>query len=418
MNTTNLKVSIFTPTHNPKFILDTYNSIKRQTYNQWVIFLNNNINVSDLPACIIHDSRTKIITGGVGIQNIGALKKIACSFCDGDILVELDHDDILLPNALAMVHEAFLDESVVFAYSDCAEFNDSDWSSRQYDSNYGWEHYTIEYEGHTLTPAITPDPIPYHASIIYHSPNHFRAFRKSAYDRVGGYDASLSICDDQDLMCRLYMEGKFYHIKECLYLYRVHGNNTWLERNAAIQEETLRLQKKWIRPMVESWANSNNLVKLDLGGRFNSPDGYVSVDFKGGDVRCDLNKQWPFEDSSVGVIRAFDIIEHLKDPIHTMSEIHRVLIPGGYVFIEVPSTDGRGAWQDPMHISWWNENSFWYYTDRNLAQYIDNDTIKFKSIVLETHFPSDWHRQHNISYVRSDMVCVKDGVKLMGANLI
>ena len=68
--------------------------------------------------------------------------------------------------------------------------------------------------------------------------------------------------------------------------------------------------------------------------------------------------------------------------------------------------------------SFWNENSFWYYTDRNLAQYIDNDTIKFKSIVLETHFPSDWHRQHNISYVRSDMVCVKDGVKLMGANLI
>lgn len=413
-----MQVSIFTPSHNTQFLSETYDSIKNQPYDQWVISLNNGARLSDVPINIQEDPRNRVIIDAGTLQNIGAIKNLACSYCDGDILVEFDHDDLMLPTAIDKIREAFSDKDVVFVYSDCAEFNDSDWSSRQYDSSYGWEHYVINYNGYNLTPATTPDPIPYHVSIIYHAPNHFRAFRKSAYERAGGYDASLSICDDQDLMCRLYLEGKFYHIPECLYLYRVHNTNTWLERNADIQTETVRLQKKWIRPMVESWANSNKLMKLDLGGRFNSPEGYISVDFKGGDIRCDLNERWPFDDSSVGVIRAFDIIEHLKNPIHTMSEIHRVLVPGGYAFIEVPSTDGRGAWQDPTHISQWNENSFWYYTDRNLAQYIDNDTIKFKSIVLETHFPSDWHRQHNISYVRSDMVCVKDGVKLMGATLI
>ncbi len=30
--------------------------------------------------------------------------------------------------------------------------------------------------------------------------------------------------------------------------------------------------------------------------------------------------------------------------------------------ILVPSTDGRGAFQDPTHVSFWNINSFMYYS--------------------------------------------------------
>ena len=413
-----IKVSVFTPTHNPQFIEETYASIKDQPYDEWVISLNNGAKQSDIPVEIQNDHRTRIIVDAGASQNIGAIKHFACSYCDGDILVELDHDDLLVNDAIVRIREAFQDPEVVFVYSNSAEFNHPDYSIRMYAEGNGWEYRDFYHDGFLYKEAVTPPSTPYHASLILWQPNHVRAFRKTAYETCGGYNPNLSICDDQDLMCRLYFDGKFRHINECCYLYRVHEQNTWLQRNADIQTEMFNIQKHYIRPMAEVWTDREGLLKLDLGGRFNSPEGYVSVDFKGGNVRCDLNKQWPFEDSSVGVIRAFDIIEHLKDPIHTMSEIHRVLIPGGYVFIEVPSTDGRGAWQDPMHISWWNENSFWYYTDRNLAQYIDNDTIKFKSIVLETHFPSDWHRQHNISYVRSDMVCVKDGVKLMGATLI
>jgi hypothetical protein len=44
-----------------------------------------------------------------------------------------------------------------------------------------------------------------------------------------------------------------------------------------------------------------------------------------------------------------------------MNEIWRILKPGGIVDISVPSTDGRGAFQDPTHVSFWNINSFMYY---------------------------------------------------------
>lgn len=108
------------------------------------------------------------------------------------------------------------------------------------------------------------------------------------------------------------------------------------------------------------------LIKVDLCcGRY-KPEGYIGVDIfphPGVDVVCDLNKApWPFEDSSVDYLRAHDALEHLPNKIQTMNEIWRICKKGAAVDILVPSTDGRGAFQDPNHISYWNENSFRYYT--------------------------------------------------------
>jgi SAM-dependent methyltransferase len=89
-----------------------------------------------------------------------------------------------------------------------------------------------------------------------------------------------------------------------------------------------------------------------------------------------------------------------------MSEIHRVLAPGGWAFIEVPSTDGRGAWQDPTHVSFWNENSFWYYSKKSHAQFIRNTKIKFSSMRLETNWWKD-----NIAVVNVHFVAIKDNMK-------
>jgi SAM-dependent methyltransferase len=104
-------------------------------------------------------------------------------------------------------------------------------------------------------------------------------------------------------------------------------------------------------------------MRLNLGCSDRHLSGYVNVD------RCppcdhvvDLSKPWPWPDSSIDHIVAHDIIEHLPDKIHTMNELWRVLVPGGTAEIVVPTTDGRGAWQDPTHVSYWNRNSFFYFT--------------------------------------------------------
>lgn len=96
-----------------------------------------------------------------------------------------------------------------------------------------------------------------------------------------------------------------------------------------------------------------------------------AVAHEGVDEVVDLNViPWPWPDNSFERVVAYDLIEHLQSPIDTMNEICRVLKPLGQADILVPSTDGRGAWQDPTHVynphtkatgSYWNENSFLYY---------------------------------------------------------
>jgi SAM-dependent methyltransferase len=108
------------------------------------------------------------------------------------------------------------------------------------------------------------------------------------------------------------------------------------------------------------------LFRLNLGCCDRSIDGYLGVDRMPGpavDIVADLTRRWPWHDNSVEKVKAHDIIEHLPDKIFTMNELHRVLVPGGQAEIIVPTTDGRGAWQDPTHVSFWNRNSFWYFTD-------------------------------------------------------
>lgn len=104
-------------------------------------------------------------------------------------------------------------------------------------------------------------------------------------------------------------------------------------------------------------------MKLNLGCSDQILPGFANVDIAPpADQIVDLCEQWPWADNSVDEIRAFDIIEHLPDKIHTMNSAWRVLRPGGRFDVEVPTTDGRGAFQDPQHASFWTPNDLFYYT--------------------------------------------------------
>lgn len=105
-------------------------------------------------------------------------------------------------------------------------------------------------------------------------------------------------------------------------------------------------------------------MKLDLGCGPYRPEGFIGVDSRlqpGVDIVADLNCSWPFKDSSVVFVRASHIFEHLSEPLFTMAELFRILKPGGRCEIDVPSSNGPGAFQDPTHKSFWNLNSFIYY---------------------------------------------------------
>lgn len=112
-------------------------------------------------------------------------------------------------------------------------------------------------------------------------------------------------------------------------------------------------------------------MKLHLGCSDDHRPGYVNVDLAPpADVIADLRARWPWEDSEVEEILAFDVFEHLPDPIHTLNEAHRVLKPRGLLHFKVPGValaDGRvnpGAFCDPTHRSFWHQDLHYYFVDK------------------------------------------------------
>jgi len=119
-----------------------------------------------------------------------------------------------------------------------------------------------------------------------------------------------------------------------------------------------------LRTMTTMAIGATEPLRVDLGCGGWKAEGFVGVDISPGpgiDVVADLNRRFPFADNSVVVVKAHDVVEHLPDRLHTMNEIWRICQDGAIVDIRVPSTDGRGAFQDPTHVSFWNINSFRYY---------------------------------------------------------
>lgn len=373
-----MKLSIFTPTHNPKYLTELYESIKDQPFNEWVI-VTQNCEIPDFG-----DKRIKVYPlPKIGDHYVGALKKYACSKCTGDILLELDHDDLLMDGAVKEVKKAFKDPEIGFVYSNFAEFEGVFRKRQKYDPNYGWEYRPFYYKGNGLDECLGWQPTASSISRIWFAPNHLRAWRKTVYDQIGGHDPSYKVLDDHELLIRTYLATKMKHIDKCLYLYRVTGENAWLKNNKEIQDGTLVLYHKYIQDLAIREAELRGLRKLDLGGRFNGNPKCETVDLKDADIIADLSKDWPWEDNSVGVIIANDFLEHIQDKLHVIKEIYRVLAPGGYLLASTPSTDSRGAFQDPTHTAYYNQNSFYYYVDQKWAQYIDTP-VRFQSMRLYT----------------------------------
>ena len=165
----------------------------------------------------------------------------------------------------------------------------------------------------------------------------------------------------QDAVISGIVNKRFYeYINGVCSLY-VNTSKCELNKNLDIQQQNKSMKNTF--NVLNSQSHFQPL-RIDLGCGINKPEGFVGVDVypgSGVDIVANLSRRFPFEDNSVDEIRAHDVIEHIQDRIHTMNEIWRVCKPGAKVDIRVPSTDGRGAFQDPTHISFWNINSFLYY---------------------------------------------------------
>ncbi len=408
-------MSVFTPSHDTRYLDEVYRSLDAQSFTdwEWVILLNGKASSWAPP---VKDPRVKVSRAPAKLRaRIGALKRAACELTSGEILVELDHDDVLSRGCLAQVLDAFEDEKVVLAYSDFAQINEDGTPNHEhFEESFGWEYSKGAIEGASYDRCHALAPTPHNVGYIWYAPNHVRAYRRSAYEAVGGYNPELEFLDDQELMSRLYLAGEFAQIKRCLYLQRIHPQNTQREKriNAAIQEQTVVYYRELIESLVLAWASRRGLRALRLLSPIWIGDEPTTT-FE--DVVVDPDQpSIPAADSSVGVLKAYDVLQRMPKRAAFFDQCYRVLAHAGLLITQTPSTDGRGAFQDPSTTAFYNENSFMYLTQKALHDLIPDLTSRWQVSYLGTFFPTPQHIELELPYVHANLIAVKDGPRQGG----
>jgi O-antigen biosynthesis protein len=158
----------------------------------------------------------------------------------GDILVEVDHDDILTSDCLEELKKAFQEHPECgFVYSDDATYHMGD-EFIPYSPAFGWTYENYDWNGKNLIAMKSFEPSSHAVSYIWYAPDHIRAWRRDIYHEIGGHNVDLSICDDHELMIRTYLVTKFHHIHKVLYIYRITGDNSFLGKKRSNSNQNQR----------------------------------------------------------------------------------------------------------------------------------------------------------------------------------
>jgi len=251
-----MRISIFTPVHKThKFFDMCIDSICNQTFQDWEWVILDNAKSEDIGDIIRAGLKPESIEEYVrqyvklkfearsielmnkikvykqldDCKNIGHLKNIASRLCVGDIIVEQDYDDYLLPNALDVISQA--------ADNTDADFFYTDWNNMQHNEMGQWEtrvgRYDIDKACIIFQGRETPINVFGLQQINLQQlkegviPLHLRIWRREFLALIDGFDSGLFIADDYDIMYKSFLFGKCCRISyPCVVINYYHKNTT------------------------------------------------------------------------------------------------------------------------------------------------------------------------------------------------
>jgi len=259
--------SLFTPSFNSfSKIMRVYNSLKKQTLLdwEWIIvddspddknfeFLRNNFK---------NDARIRFFRRSCNNGSIGNVKNETIGLCRGKYVIEMDHDDELMPYVLQESAELFeKDPSVGFIYMDFAivyENGANQWYGDFICKGYGG-YYSQKYEDKWRLIYITPNINNITLSHLACCPNHPRIWRRETLMEMGSYCEYLPICDDYEIILKTAVSTKIAKIHKIGYIQYMNDseNNFSLIRNSEIN----RIGPNYISPVYFQKLSINDKMK-------------------------------------------------------------------------------------------------------------------------------------------------------------
>lgn len=210
-------VSVITPVYapQPEHLDACLASVAAQTYRNWQHVLVDDASpradtVPALHRAAAADARRVVVELDENRGIVGA-SSAALGAATGELIVLLDHDDVLLPAAIERLVEALAGApGASFAYSDNA---------------------LLRADGRMADPSYKPDFSPErlrHQNYVLHCV----MARADAVRQVGGFRAGFDGAQDHDLVLRLSEAGDVVHVPEVLYHWREAPASVAADSNA------------------------------------------------------------------------------------------------------------------------------------------------------------------------------------------
>lgn len=247
-------------------ILRPYLSLKKQTLVDWEWVVLDDSPGDDhfkyLMKLLGSDSRVRLYKRSENSGNIGNVKNEAASLCRGKYVLELDHDDEIVPNLFTVVADAWKkNPEVGFVYTDFINIYESGenyWYGDFMALGYG-AYYCEKYNGSWRNVYSTPQVNNITMRHLVSMPNHPRIWRRDVLFELGNFSEFLPINDDQELILQTCLRTKMMKIPMMGYIqYMNAGNSNFsLIRNRDIN----RIGPSFLTPQFYTKYNLHEVMK-------------------------------------------------------------------------------------------------------------------------------------------------------------
>lgn len=217
-------ISIILPTYNgERFISQSIESCIKQTFKDWELIIVNDCS-SDATLDIVlryamQDSRIKVISNETN-KKLPASLNIGFKEAKGKYLTWTSDDNYFAADALEKMVKVFKSKADVdFVYSDM---------------------YIVDECGHVMEEKKQKNICKlYHGCCVGAS----FMYKREVYEKFGSYNEEMFCAEDYEYWMRLWVNNvRFYHLKECLYYYRMNSASLTATKAKQVQEKTFQVR--------------------------------------------------------------------------------------------------------------------------------------------------------------------------------
>jgi len=221
------QVSVIIPTYNAaRYLSDAIDSVLAQTYDEFEIIVVDDGSTDETPGVVNkYDSRVCYLSQ----QNAGvaAARNRGISESKGKYIAFLDADDTWFPNKLEK-------QMAVLAASEGSRVCYSAFLEVTQDLSPVGVRRSLRHSSAIEDLLLRGNVIGSICTVVA---------ERELFEKLGGFDATLSQCADWDMWVRMGTETEFLYLDDVLVTYRQHGTN--MSRNAALLEtDSLRVLDK------------------------------------------------------------------------------------------------------------------------------------------------------------------------------